>query len=142
MDTQGIERQTPDIRAVLSHKARIKHFRPRDLMAATGLEASPELVGLVRMDPAYLAIHTALSSADAEVPPIILTEAEDGSFHIFSGRISLVAHFDVDKERVKALIIDKRDSAAVQVFLNQQAKPPVLTADEDSYLIHSAYQDD
>jgi hypothetical protein len=131
----------PDIKSVLSHKAKIKHFRPLDLMEATGL-AQSDAVDRVRKNPDYPSILSALSGADAEGPPIILTEGPDGSFHVLSGKISIVAHFDVDKERAKALIIDSRDSHSVQVFLNRQAaSQKTLTADDEDYLVWLAYQD-
>jgi predicted ABC-type transport system involved in lysophospholipase L1 biosynthesis ATPase subunit len=130
----------PDIKTVLSHKARIKQFRPQDLMEAAGISA--DIVDRVRKNPDYASIQAALSGADAEGPPIILTEGPDGSFHVLTGKSSIVAHFDLDKERAKALIIDDRDSAAVQAFLSRHGPKRSLTAEEEDHLLWMAYQDD
>jgi hypothetical protein len=142
VDTQGHRVDKPDIKSVLSRKAKIKHFRPRDLMAATGLEASPETVDRVRKNPDYPAILSALSSADAESPPIILTEGPEGTYHVLTGKKYIVAHFDLDKERSKALIIEGEDSAAVQTFLNRHASTTQISPEDEEILIRAAHWDD
>jgi hypothetical protein len=118
---------------VLSQKAKTKFFRPRDLMATLGLDTQEVLLRRVRSSTAYAGLRTALGRADAEPPLIILTE-NNGQLSILHGRDAIVAHFELDKERLRALIIDDRDAAAVQRYLSAQrlaSKKPTPQEEEE-----------
>jgi hypothetical protein len=119
---------------VLSHKAKTKFFRPRDLMAALGLTDQEELLRRVRSSTAYAGHVKTLARADAEPPLIVLTTKNNDQLSILVGRDAIVAHFDVDKERLRALIIDDRDAAAVQRYLSAQrlaSKKPTPQEEEE-----------